>query len=393
VFVPTGPVNENWKGGGSFDDSGWNDGTFIASKTGGVGYETSTGYEQHISYDVEAKMFNGNTSCYIRIPFTFNGDPCEFNFMTLNIRYDDGFVAYLNGDEKEIARKNFNGTPDCNSYASGSHDTTGLESISVSDHINFLNQGDNVLAIHGLNINNTSTDFLISAELVAGEANSNGGISPSASEYTGPVPLTKSTQIKARVLVDSNPYSRWSGLADPTFGISPVADYLRITEIMYHPQNTGDANDPNEEFIELKNIGQNTLNVNLVQFTEGINFTFPDMELAPKELVVVVGDRSAFEAQYGTSVNIAGQYTGSLANDGERIKLVDAIGRTILDFEYGDGWRPIADGDGFSLTRKVWSRTGSSTTAPAALRSTAPAPITAPCMETQPGQQAELMEH
>ncbi|NIN33562.1 MAG: hypothetical protein GTO60_00040, partial [Gammaproteobacteria bacterium] len=41
---------------------------------------------------------------------------------------------------------------------------------------------------------------------------------------------------------------------------------------------------------------------------------------------------------------------GSLANNGERIKLVDAIGETILDFEYEDDWRPITDGDGFSLT-------------------------------------------
>ena len=43
-------------------------------------------------------------------------------------------------------------------------------------------------------------------------------------------------------------------------------------------------------------------------------------------------------------------YTGSLANNGERIRLEDAIGRTILDFEYDDRWYQIADGDGFSLT-------------------------------------------
>ncbi|MHC4642515.1 MAG: hypothetical protein ACYS32_12795, partial [Planctomycetota bacterium] len=29
---------------------------------------------------------------------------------------------------------------------------------------------------------------------------------------------------------------------------------------------------------------------------------------------------------------------------------MDAIGRTILDFEYRDGWRTITDGGGFSLT-------------------------------------------
>ena len=39
------------------------------------------------------------------------------------------------------------------------------------------------------------------------------------------------------------------------FAIGPVAENLRITEIMYHPEDTDDPNDPNEEFIELKNIG------------------------------------------------------------------------------------------------------------------------------------------
>ncbi|MEJ2704969.1 MAG: lamin tail domain-containing protein, partial [Sedimentisphaerales bacterium] len=30
--------------------------------------------------------------------------------------------------------------------------------------------------------------------------------------------------------------------------------------------------------------------------------------------------------------------------------LVDAVGRTIQDFSYSDGWRPLTDGEGFSLT-------------------------------------------
>ncbi|MHC4694350.1 MAG: lamin tail domain-containing protein, partial [Planctomycetota bacterium] len=161
-----------------------------------------------------------------------------------------------------------------------------------------------------------------------------------------PVTLTKSTLVKARVLDGVN----WSALNEAAFAIGPVVENLRVTEIMYHPRNTGNINDPNEEFIELKNIGTSTLNLNLVKFTEGIHFTFPDMELDPDEFVVVVKNQSAFEAQYGTSVNTAGQYTGSLDNNGERIKLVDAAGEEILDFEYKDGWRQITDGDGFSLT-------------------------------------------
>ncbi|MDH4240989.1 MAG: lamin tail domain-containing protein, partial [Phycisphaerae bacterium] len=161
-----------------------------------------------------------------------------------------------------------------------------------------------------------------------------------------PITLNKSTHVKARVLN----VSTWSALNEAIYSVGPLVDNLRITEIMYHPRNAGALTDPNEEFIELKNIGTSTLNLNLVQFTEGIHFTFPDIELDPNECVVVVEDQSAFEAKYGTSVNTAGQYIGSLANNGERIRLQDAIGRTILDFEYKDGWYSIADGDGFSMT-------------------------------------------
>jgi len=113
---------------------------------------------------------------------------------------------------------------------------------------------------------------------------------------------------------------------------------------MYNPQ------DPNEEFIELQNIGAETINLNLVSFTNGIDFTFPNVELAAGEYTVVVRNRNVFEDRYGTNINIAGEYSGKLNNAGERIELQDAIGRTILNFRYEDGWRSITDGEGFSLT-------------------------------------------
>ncbi|MHC4113083.1 MAG: chitobiase/beta-hexosaminidase C-terminal domain-containing protein, partial [Planctomycetota bacterium] len=163
-----------------------------------------------------------------------------------------------------------------------------------------------------------------------------------------PVILNKSAHVKARVLDGT-----WSALNEAIFAVGPVADYLRVTEIMYHPKYTGDPNDPNTEFIELKNIGPSTLYLNLVSFTEGIHFTFPDVELASGDHIVVVKDLTAFDDLYdiqGNNINVAGQYSGSLANNGEGIKLQDAIGRTILDFEYEDDWRSITDGDGFSLT-------------------------------------------
>ena len=173
-----------------------------------------------------------------------------------------------------------------------------------------------------------------------------GAVAPSALTYTVPVVLSETANVKARVLDSGD----WSALNEAIFAIDPLVENLRITEIMYHPQDTGDPNDPNTEFIELKNIGPNTLNLNLASFTNGIHFTFPYMTLAPDEYVVVVKDTNAFTAKYGTGPNTAGQYTGRLDNGGERIRLEDAIGQTILDFSYNDDWRPNTDGDGFSLT-------------------------------------------
>ena len=316
--------------------------------TGGVGYErdptSPTSYTSFIDVNVGSAMYNKNGTCYIRIPFTANHT--EFTDMTLKVRYDDGFIAYLNGTK--VATRNFAGTPAWNSLADSSREANVQdydEYINISEYVKTLRQGNNILAIHGLNTPKDSSDFLISVELVAGQV-SQGDVSPSAIKYTGPVTLNNTACVKARVLD-----GKWSPLNEAIFAVGPVAENLRITEIMYHPEDTNDPNDPNEEFIELKNIGTQALNLNLVKFTNGIDFTFPNLELAGGQYVVVVKNRAAFNAQYpGFSGTIAGQYTGSLENAGERIRLEDAIGQTILDFEYKDGWRDITDGNGFSLT-------------------------------------------
>jgi hypothetical protein len=175
-----------------------------------------------------------------------------------------------------------------------------------------------------------------------------GAVSPSAIEYTSGFTVDKSTNLKSRIYKSST--GQWSALTEAIYGINGVADNLRITELMYHPIDTNDINDPNTEYIELKNIGGSAINLNLVSFTNGIGFTFGDVELAAGGHILVVKDQNAFEARYGTGKPIAGQYTGSLANDGERIELEDARGTTILNFRYSDNWRSITDGDGYSLT-------------------------------------------
>ncbi|OHB60185.1 MAG: hypothetical protein A2168_04975 [Planctomycetes bacterium RBG_13_50_24] len=335
AIVPVGPVGNEWKGGGDFDDSTW---LSCTGAPGGVGFERTTGFEDFISIDLQEQMYARNATCYVRIPFTVDAD---YTSLTLNVRYDDGFVAYING--VEVARRNFDGTPAWNSSASASHADSAavlFESIDISEFIDKLQQDDNLLAIQAMNSSTTSSDFLISAEILGSRDDSDDSDQGGVLEYTGPITLPHSVQVKARVLSGET----WSALNETVYAIGPVAENLRITEIMYNPP------DPNEEFVELQNIGSETINLNLVSFINGIDFTFPNIELAAGEYTVVVQDRNVFEARYGTNINIAGQYSGKLDNAGERIELQDAIGRMILNFRYENGWRSITDGDGFSLT-------------------------------------------
>jgi len=160
--------------------------------------------------------------------------------------------------------------------------------------------------------------------------------------FSSPIMLDRSVRIKARAYSGTT----WSALSEAVFAVGPVAESLRISELMYHPA------DPNAEFIELTNIGSERINLNLVRFSDGIEFTFPSLELAPGGCCLVVQDTVAFQAKYGTNLPIAGRYRGSLNNAGERIELLDAVGAVIHDFRFEDSWFGNTDGQGFSLTVK-----------------------------------------
>ena len=340
VLVPTGPVSEEWKGGGAFDDSAWTPST---GGPGGVGYDRGSGYQAFIGTNV-MEMSGSRTTCYIRIPFTLDEGVASDDQVFLRMRYDDGFIAYLNGTE--IARRNFNGEPAWNSQAqtqNSDNDAVNFEPFLVADPADKLRRGPNLLAIHGLNVGTNSSDFLISAELVAREG---GGAasdtSPTAARYDGPISLDRSARVKARALTGGT----WSALSEAVFAVGPVGESLRISEIMYHP---ADIDDPNSEFIELTNVGLESIDLHLVRFTDGIDYAFEPFELAPGGYCLLVRDREVFEARHGPGLPVIGQYEGRLDNAGERIELVDAVGQVIQSFEFEDDWYSLTDGLGFSL--------------------------------------------
>lgn len=214
VLVPTGNIGTDWRGGGEpYNDSSWTSGT------GGVGYEGDSGYESYIDIDVESDMYGNNATCYIRIPFTVDGgELASYDGLTLKVRYDDGFIAYINGTE--VKRYNFSGTPAWNSSSSGSHEaSSAFDTFDISAHIGELQAGSNILAIHGLNYSTSSSDFLVCAELIASESATGGGVSPAAIEYTAPVSLNNSVHVKSRVYKSGT--GQWSALNEAVYTINP----------------------------------------------------------------------------------------------------------------------------------------------------------------------------
>lgn len=222
VWVPTEDAGLSWTGGAEpFDDSAWRDGKpAIPQTSGGIGYERSTGYENYIAYEVGTQMYGRMEACYVRIPFAASAAQlADLNYMTLRVRYDDGFVAYLNGTK--IASANASASPAWNEGAATSH--SDLSAISLQDFdcsafLDRLRPGDNILAIHGMNSGRTSSDFLVSVELIVGEDANAGLLSPSARVYTDPVRLEENVQVKARVWGGG----QWSALNEAFYTVEPT---------------------------------------------------------------------------------------------------------------------------------------------------------------------------
>src|ERR1041385_4327933 len=111
ALVPASNIGASWRSN-SFNDSTWTAGTL------GAGFDSSSNYAPAIGLDLRTAMLNVNPSAYIRAPFSIPA-PSANQAMTLSLRYDDGFVAYLNGTE--VLRRNASAAPAWNSPATNIH--------------------------------------------------------------------------------------------------------------------------------------------------------------------------------------------------------------------------------------------------------------------------------
>lgn len=161
--VPTTDPGEAWRSA-VFDDGAW------TPAFSGIGY----GYPDEVGEggDTRSAMWFSNASVLIRFPFEVV-DPAAVSTLSLQLRYEDGFVAWVNGEP--VAAANAPAPDDLafDSTATAPHpdeEAVVPENFPISPEV--LVPGTNVLAIQGLNLSATgsnSSDFLILPELVASE--------------------------------------------------------------------------------------------------------------------------------------------------------------------------------------------------------------------------------
>ncbi len=328
----------------------------------GVGFEQGNGYQRLISTPLNS-MYETNASAYLRFQFTIPDQATleSLGSLTLRMRYDDGFGAYLNGALVEW--ENF-GASTWNATSSDSHsdnDAVRYQNFDLTPQLVQLQVGTNVLAIHGQNRSPRSSDFLIQAILFASSGTS-ATVSESALAFDSPLSITTSTLLKTRTLDDSG---QWSPLTEKYYSIASPASAanLIVSEIHYHPADAQSAeevatstNKNDYEFLELLNTSGGDMDLSNCVFDRGLTLTFPQGSVIPAAgRAVIVSGRAAFLARYGSAADsfILGEFEAgsNLSNGGETLALRDPGGELLFSFAYNDRapWPIEPDGRGPSL--------------------------------------------
>lgn len=363
-----------WRQAG-FDDSMWQTGP------------TPIGYGEAFIATTLGDMQGLYTTVYARKQFTVS-DPAAFDNVLIDVQYDDGILVWING--RLVVRENV-------ASAEPLHGATAESAIEISDFVSYLLadptaylvEGTNTIAVQLFNASLAGSsdcffDLRLLGHLGSQESLQGGGVvetaarkyeieavwesaesmtfNPEVTIPAGAVRAGRTYRVRCRMKDNTGRWSHWSDPVQFEAGESLSVDSgtgLRITELMYNPPvlvSEPDIDNEDFEFIELKNIGDEVLDLSDVSFVEGIAFDFRDGDitmLPPGEFVLIVRNREAFLSYYGSEMAalIAGQYEGKLANEGESIRLVDFWNGAIAEFAYddADGWPDLADGAGHSL--------------------------------------------
>lgn len=117
--------------------------------------------------DLGASLWQVNSTVWLRLPFTVPPF-VSYDQITLRLRYDDGFAAWLDG--VEIARRQAPENLSWQASATAERlpaDAATPEPFDLTPWAARLGPGPHMLAVHGLNVAADDADFLIQAELTA----------------------------------------------------------------------------------------------------------------------------------------------------------------------------------------------------------------------------------
>lgn len=155
-FKGTEEPSVDWSKSG-FDDSAWLDGMTP------IGYSTDLAYKTVLS-----DMQNSYLTVYTRKKFNI-ANAAAVKALKFSMKYDDGFIAYVNG--VEILRKSMNDGPATKDTAGLDHETNAAFEANLLTCATLasanLQTGDNVFAVEIHNVALSSSDLSLSFEVEA----------------------------------------------------------------------------------------------------------------------------------------------------------------------------------------------------------------------------------
>jgi hypothetical protein len=161
ALCPTnGALGATWRQAG-FDDSAWAPGLLPA------GYGTKNpAWLPEVNFSLQSLAY-GKPGVYLRIPFDIPG-VCTVQSLTFEMTYDDGAAAFVNGAYACSANSPAYDTLSYTSYAPAIlGDPSALEAADITAATNSLLDSANVLAVHLMNCNASSSDLFLKARLSA----------------------------------------------------------------------------------------------------------------------------------------------------------------------------------------------------------------------------------
>jgi len=232
----------------------------------------------------------GRITTYFETEFVLDQNPNSVDRLQVDVILDDGAVFYLNG--------------------------TRVHQINMSDDI-------------------PAADTL--ASWAVGNA-----------AYSGRVDIGTAALKEGVNLLHVEVHQAGHNSSDIVFGLELVAK-----EILIRAQPRQPFQESSEEWIELYNRSQASVDLSGWQFEDAIQFEFPpDTWMPTDSYLIVTHDVNAFVGQYpGTAPICLGNFSGRLSNQGERLLLIDSQGNLADEVHYYDGgqWSSFADGGGATL--------------------------------------------